>query len=62
MIRGVRSFFCEEPQDYLWEFLRIVLDNDKPVKNIDLSGIPHDIAIPVIGTVAKLVYGIQRML
>lgn len=53
--------FCEEPQDYLWEFLRIVLDNDKPVKNIDLSGIPHDIAIPVIGTVAKLVYGIQRM-
>ena len=36
------------------------MKNDKPIKNIDLSEIPHDVAIPVIGVITKLVYDIQR--
>ena len=33
----------------------------KPVKNIDLSGIPHDIAVLIIGAITKLIYNIQIM-
>ena len=29
-------------------------------KNIDLSEVPHDVAIPIIGVITKLVYEIQR--
>lgn len=55
------SFLFEERgQDYLTELLTAILWNDKPVKNIDLSNVPHDIAIPIIGAVTKLVYGVQQ--
>ena len=37
------------------------MNNDKPVKNIDLSGIPHDVAIAVIGVITKLIYSIQLL-
>jgi hypothetical protein len=47
-------------QQYLYDFIGDVLNNDMPVKNIDLSEIPHDVAIPIIGAVTKLVYEIQR--
>lgn len=53
--------FFDDPQDYLNQMLHLIMDNDKPVKNIDLSDIPHDVAIPLIGAITKLVYGIQRM-
>lgn len=55
------SFMFEEKgQDYFFEIIKEILQNDKPIKNIDLSEVPHDIAIPLISAITKLVYGIQR--
>ena len=48
-------------QAYLSDFLNRIMGNDKPVKNIDLSGIPHDIAVLIIGAITKLIYNIQIM-
>lgn len=54
------SFLFEECyQGYLLEFLNRIMGGDKPVKNIDLSEIPHDIAIMIIGAITKLVYNVQ---
>lgn len=47
--------------DYLTDFLNRIMGGDKPVKNIDLSGIPHDIAVLIIGAITKLIYNIQIM-
>lgn len=52
--------FSEKEQEYLSEVVQLIMGNDKPVKNIDLSDIPHDIAIPLIGVITRLVYDIQR--
>lgn len=46
---------------YLPHFISRVMGGDKPVKNIDLSGIPHDIAMLIIGAITKLIYNIQIM-
>lgn len=46
---------------YLTDFLNRIMGGDKPVKNIDLSGIPHDIAVLIIGAITKLIYNIQIM-
>ncbi len=46
-------------QAYLSDFLNRIMGGDKPVKNIDLSGIPHDIAVLIIGAITKLIYNIQ---
>ncbi len=48
-------------QSYLADFLNRIMGSDKPVKNIDLSGIPHDIAVLIIGAITKLIYNIQIM-
>ena len=48
-------------QAYLSDFLNRIMGGDKPVKNIDLSGIPHDIAVLIIGAITKLIYNIQIM-
>lgn len=56
-----KFLFSNMPQDYVYDFMKLVLKNDKPVKNIDLSGIPHDLAIAVIGVITKLIYGIQLL-
>lgn len=48
-------------QTYLSDFLNRIMGGDKPVKNIDLSGIPHDIAVLIIGAITKLIYNIQIM-
>lgn len=53
--------FNGEPQSYLTDFLNRIMGGDKPVKNIDLSGIPHDIAVLIIGAITKLIYNIQIM-
>lgn len=53
--------FNGEPQSYLTDFLNRIMGGGKPVKNIDLSGIPHDIAVLIIGAITKLVYNIQVM-
>ena len=50
-----------EEQWYLESFLNRIMGGDKPVKNIDLSGIPHDIAVLIIGAITKLIYNIQIM-
>lgn len=51
--------FTGEPQSYLAKFINRIMGGDKPVKNIDLSGIPHDIAVLIIGAITKLIYNIQ---
>lgn len=48
-------------QNYLLGFLNQIMGGDKPVKNIDLSGIPHDIAVLIIGAITKLIYSVQLM-
>lgn len=53
--------FEDKPQCYLTDFLNRIIGGDKPVKNIDLSGIPHDIAVLIIGAITKLIYNIQIM-
>lgn len=52
--------FHGEPQSYLYTVMEAVLGAHKPVKNIDLSGIPHDVALPVIGVISRLIFDIQR--
>ena len=52
--------FSDVGQEYLEKIVHLIMDNDKPVKNIDLSSVPHDVAIPIIGMITKLVYDIQR--
>lgn len=47
-------------QDCLNSLINRLMGGGKPVKNIDLSDIPHDVAIPIIGAVTKLVFDIQR--
>lgn len=51
--------FTGESQSYLAKFLNRIMGGDNPVKNIDLSGIPHDIAVLIIGAITKLIYNIQ---
>lgn len=48
-------------EKYLYVLLSRIMGGDKPVKNIDLSGIPHDIAVLIIGSITKLIYNIQIM-
>lgn len=59
------SFLFEEPEysdgNYLFKFISRIMGSDKPVKAIDLSGIPHGIAVLIIGAITKLIYNIQIM-
>ena len=59
--RRYSFLFNGEPQSYLADFLNRIMGGEKPVKNIDLSGIPHDIAVLIIGAITKLIYNIQIM-
>lgn len=52
--------FGEHSQDYLDRLIDRLMGGNEPVKNIDLSDIPHDVAIPIIGAMTKLVFDIQR--
>lgn len=59
---GRYSFlFSPMSEDFLNLFLTRIMGGDKPVKNIDLSGIPHDIAVLIIGAITKLIYNVQIM-
>lgn len=53
--------FIDQPEEYAHSFFNRIMSSDKPVKNIDLSGIPHDIAVLIIGAITKLIYNIQIM-
>lgn len=52
--------FSNHGQEYFLEFAGRVLGGEKPVKNIDLSDVPHDVAIPIIGAITKLIYEVKR--
>ena len=52
--------FSDELQSYLYRVMEAVLGTDKPVKNIDLSGVPHDVALPIIGVISRMIFDIQR--
>lgn len=52
--------FGKHSQDCLNGLINRLMGGSKPVKNIDLSDIPHDVAIPIIGAITKLVFDIQR--
>ncbi len=58
--RRYSFLFRDVGQEYFNEVMHLIMDNDRPVKNIDLSDVPHDVAIPLIGVITKLVYEIQR--
>lgn len=47
-------------QEYFLGLARRILGGEKPVKNIDLSDVPHDVAIPIIGAITKLIYEVKR--
>lgn len=51
--------FEDKPQTYLFEVINRIMGGDKPIKNIDLSEVPHDIAILIIGAITKLIYNVQ---
>lgn len=53
--------FDDRPQSYLYSVVESILGSDKPVKNIDLSGVPHDVALPIIGVITKMIFDIQRL-
>lgn len=53
--------FTEKLQSYLYEVMEAVLGTEKPVKNIDLSGVPHDVALPIIGVITRMIFDIQRL-
>lgn len=52
--------FQEKTPEYLQFVIEQILKNDKPVKNIDLSKIPYDVVIMVIGALTKLIYNFQK--
>ena len=52
--------FSDELQSYLYRVMKAVLGTDRPVKNIDLSGVPHDVALPIIGVISRMIFDIQR--
>lgn len=54
-----KFLFKEQQQSYLYRLMEEIMEADKPVKVIDLSDIPHDIAIAIIGVITKLIYNTQ---
>lgn len=53
--------FDQKKHTYLNDLMNRIMVGDKHVKNIDLSGIPHDTSVLIIGAITKLVYNIQLM-
>ena len=64
MLRNDKRYgflFKETMPGYRQRMIDRIMGGEKPVKNIDLSGIPHDIAVLIIGAITKLIYNIQTM-
>lgn len=53
--------FEDSGQKFYYEFFDRIANSKKAVRNIDLSGVPHDIAALIIGAITKLIYNIQIM-
>lgn len=53
--------FEDKQQSYLKDIVGRIMGGSKPVKNIDLSEVPHDIAVLIIGVLTKLIYNVQLM-
>lgn len=69
---SMQLLICDKRYEFLFEDMDMgdsyidylvnrIMGGDNPVKNIDLSGIPHDIAVLIIGAITKLIYNIQIM-
>ena len=41
--------------------MELLLGDDKAVKNVDLSDIPHDVALPIIGVITRMIFDLQRL-
>lgn len=52
--------FGDEKQPYLYEVVEAILGTEKPIKNIDLSGVPHDVSLMIIGVLTRLIFAVQR--
>lgn len=57
--RRYSFLFASEPEEYLYDFIDRIMSSKKCVKNIDLSNVPHDVAIVIVGTVTNLIYNVQ---
>lgn len=51
--------FRNNAKEYYDDFIEKLLNNDKKIKNIDLSQVPHDMAILIIGAITKMLYSYQ---
>lgn len=69
---SMQLLICDKRYEFLFEDMDMgdsyidylvnrIMGGDKTVKSIDLSGIPHDIAVLIIGAITKLIYNIQIM-
>ena len=62
LLDGRYSFlFHDEQQSFLYDLLELLLGDDKAVKNVDLSDIPHDVALPIIGVITRMIFDLQRL-
>ena len=62
LLDGRYSFlFHDERQRFLYDLLELLLGDDKAVKNVDLSDIPHDVALPIIGVITRMIFDLQRL-
>lgn len=67
VINTMETMYSDKRYDFLFgrtvalsDLINRLMGGSNPVKNIDLSDIPHDVAIPIIGAITKLVFDIQR--
>lgn len=51
--------FEDKSETFLHRLIKDIFDNDKPVKNIDLSAVPQDMVIPIISAITRIVYDLQ---
>lgn len=58
--RRYSFLFGNSSPEYLPGLVNRLMGGGRPVKNIDLSDIPHDVAVSIIGAMTKLVFDIQR--
>ena len=69
---SMQLLICDKRYEFLFEDMDMgdsyidylvnrIMGGDKTVKSIDLSGIPHDISVLIIGAITKLIYNIQIM-
>lgn len=51
--------FADGGRNYLYTFINRIMGGEKLVKDIDLSCVPHDVAIVIVGVITNLIYNVQ---